>query len=272
MGMLTPVALTRSGSRTPIFAIHNGTGSAFPFVALAHELGPDQPFYVFQQLDFTQDSDFAQAQLPPQSVEAMASVYIEALRALRPAGPYVLAGMCSTGAYIAYEMAQQACALNLDVDLLILFDPAYSEVSKKACSQSRLLIQQAQEIARRVKLIPGTDAEISVLQAQLAELFSELGLKQGLLHLSAHYLDYFLELFASNHQASLSYVPKPYAGRTEIFVPALSFGDDRLIPSAGWKTLIPMAEVHVLPIDRENLYSDAETVAYVAASLRADLH
>jgi thioesterase domain-containing protein len=202
----------------------------------------------------------------------MASEYIEAVRAFHPAGPYVVAGMCSTGGYVAYEMAQQARTLNWDPELLILFDPTNNEVAQIQCSQGSLLIQQAQEIARRVNLGEAADTEIPVLRTQLTALISELGLEPGLLQLPPHYLNQFLDLFASNHLAALSYTPQPYTGRAEIFVPALSAGDDRITSSAEWKALIPLAEVHALPIHREELYSDKQTVGCVTARLRSQLH
>jgi thioesterase domain-containing protein len=206
------------------------------------------------------------------TVEGMAGAYIRTVSEFRPGSPHVLAGMCSTGAYIAYEMAQQARAFDADIELLILFDPTNSEVAQKSCSPGRLLTAQAQEVLSRASIIPSIDADVPALKAQLAELILELGLDEGLLRLPPQRLHRFLEVFASNHDASLRYVPQPYNGRTEIFVPALSLSDDRMISGEQWKALIPLAEVHSLPIHREELYTDAETIAYISAVLRSSLH
>jgi thioesterase domain-containing protein len=260
----TPVPLTRSGSRAPIFAVHNGAGTAFPYVPLARRLGPDQPFFAFQQFEFDRRRPlFA-------SIEAMAGSYVDAVRVLRPNGPYVFAGMCSTGAYVAFDMAQRMRALGKEVELVILFDPMNSEVARE-CSRSRVLVDQALDVADRMSGLPDADVHAPALRTELAELVSALGLAPELLELAPRHIGQFLELFASNHKATLSYAPRPYPGRASIFVPGLSRGDDRLLSEAEWEALIATVEVHSLPTHRGELFTDPEMVAYVAAVLQAVL-
>lgn len=259
-----PVPLTPSGSRTPIFAVHNGAGSAYPYVPLARQLGPDQPFYAFQQFELDRRHE------PPGSVEAMAGGYVDAVRAVRPAGPYVFAGMCSTGAYIAYEMAQQMRASGGEVGLVVLLDPADSEVARE-CSRSHELVERALGIASSMDGLRGTDTRWPALRAELAQLISALGLPPGLLELDPRRLTGFFALFAANHQASLAYTPRPYPGRAALFVPALSRGDDRLPAAAEWEALVPGLDVHALPTHRDELYSAPEIVTRVAVALKAAL-
>jgi thioesterase domain-containing protein len=259
-----PVPLTPSGSRTPIFAVHNGAGSAFPYVPLARELGPDQPFYAFQQFELDRHHE------SPASVEAMAGAYVDAVRALRPAGPYVFAGMCSTGAYIAYEMAQRVRASGEEVGLVVLLDPADSEVARE-CSRSHALVDRALGIAGGMGGLPATDARLPALRAELAKLVSALGLQPRLLELDPRRLAGFFALFAANHKASLAYAPRPYPGRAALFVPALSRGDDRFLSAAEWEALVPDIDVHTLPAHRDELYSAPEIVAQVASALEAAL-
>jgi thioesterase domain-containing protein len=259
-----PVPLTPSGSRTPIFAVHNGAGSAYPYVPLARRLGPDQPFYAFQQFELDRRHE------PPDSVEAMAGGYVDAVRALRPAGPYVFAGMCSTGAYIAYEMARQVRAAGGEVGLVVLIDPADSEVARE-CARSHELVERALGLAGSMDGLSGTDARRPALRAELARLISALGLKPGLLELDPRRLAGFFALFAANHQASMAYVPQPYSGRAALFVPALSRGDDRLLTGAEWEALVPGITVHALPAQRDELYSAPQIVAQIAAALEAAL-
>jgi thioesterase domain-containing protein len=259
----TPVPLTRSGSRTPIFGVHNGAGTAFPYVPLARKLGPDQPFFAFQQFEFDRRQLFA-------SIEAMAGAYVDAVRMLRPNGPYVFAGMCSTGAYVAYEMAQRMLALDEEVQLVILFDPMNSEVARE-CSRSRVLVDQAVDVADRMSGRPDADAHASGLRTELAELVSALGLAPELLQLPPRRLGQFLEMFASNHKATLSYSPRPYPGRASLFVPRLSTGDDRLLSETEWEALIATLEIHPVPTHRGELFTDPEMVADVAAVLQAVL-
>lgn len=236
-------------------------GSAYPYVPLARRLGADQPFYAMQQFEFGEQV------VPFSSIQAMAQAYVGAVRALRPSGPYIFAGMCSAGAYVACEMAQQARAAGEDIELLVLLDPVYGEVAE-GCSQSRVLVSRAAGIAHSMLGRPDTDADLPVLRAELAEVLSAAGLEPQLLNLAPGRLSQFLEFFAANHQATLAYSPQPYAGRAVIFIPGLSRGDGGLLSETEWKTLIPAAEVHVVAADRVSLYQDPEIVALIAAALR----
>jgi thioesterase domain-containing protein len=56
-----------------------------------------------------------------QDVPALAGAYLEALRTVRPAGPYILGGV-SFGGVVAYEMAQQLLRSGESVRLLVLLD------------------------------------------------------------------------------------------------------------------------------------------------------
>jgi thioesterase domain-containing protein len=230
-------------------------------VPLARALGPDRPFYAFHQFELSA----YRAPLP--SVEAMAAAYADAVRAVRPAGPYVLVGMCSTGAYVAYEMAQRMQALGEEISLVALFDPSNSEVADE-CTRSRALVERALEVADRMDEPTGTGTG---LQAELAELVSSLGLDADILRLPPRSLRQFFELFASNHNASLTYSPGPYEGRACVFVPSLSRKDDRLLSDTEWKALVPGIEVHAFAVRRRQLYSDPQIVTQVAAILTAVL-
>jgi thioesterase domain-containing protein len=234
-------------------------------VPLARALGPDRPFYAFQQFELSA----YQAPLP--SVEAMAAAYADAVREVRPAGPYVLAGMCSTGAYVAYEMAQRIRALGEEISLVALFDPSNSEVADE-CRRSRAMVEQALEVASRIGEPSGDGGDGGSdggPHTQLAELTSALGLDADILRLAPRSLRQFFELFASNHNASLTYSPGPYEGRACVFVPSLSRKDDRLLSDDEWKALVPGIEVHAFPVQRRQLYSDREIVTQVAAILTA---
>jgi thioesterase domain-containing protein len=213
-----------------------------------------------------QQFEFGERVVPFSSINAMAQAYVGAVRALRPTGPYVFAGMCSAGSYVACEMAQQAAASGEDIELLVLLDPMYGEVAQ-GCSQSRMLVSQAAEIARRMIGLPDADAHLPALRAELAEVLSAAGLEPELLNLPPERLNQFLEFFAANHQATLAYSPQPYPGRTVIFIPGLSKGDGGILSENEWKALIPAAEVHVVPADRVSLYQNPEIVAYIAAAL-----
>jgi thioesterase domain-containing protein len=78
-------------------------------------LGVEQPFYGLQARGLHEN------QVPHTQIEDMAAYYIEAIRSVRPDGPYLLGGW-SMGGVIAYEMAQQLEAQGQRVSLLALMD------------------------------------------------------------------------------------------------------------------------------------------------------
>ena len=110
------VVVNSEGSKRPFFYLHvHAEGGAFYCFTLAHDLGPDQPFYILDPYRFD-----GLPFLP--TLEAMAAAYIESMRSIQPEGPYLLGGFCG-GGLIAYEMAQQLLKAGQTVDLLLLIEP-----------------------------------------------------------------------------------------------------------------------------------------------------
>src|SRR4029077_8750398 len=86
------------------------------YYRLARELGTDQPVYGLQARPLGGES-----QAPHPTIEEMAAEYLEAVRSLQPAGPYLLAGY-SFGAVVAFEMARQLTGAGEEVAMLALLD------------------------------------------------------------------------------------------------------------------------------------------------------
>jgi amino acid adenylation domain-containing protein len=109
------IALHDAGSRPPLVLLHGDlTGGGFYARTLARALGPEQPLLVVQPHGL----DNAPI---PDTIEAMATDRLRALRALRPRGPYFLAGYCN-GAFVAFEMARQLIAEGDAVPLVIVIE------------------------------------------------------------------------------------------------------------------------------------------------------
>jgi amino acid adenylation domain-containing protein len=114
------VALRKSGSLTPVFAVPGVFGNVVGFAELAQALGPDQPFYGLQSVGL----DGSEASLT--SIEEMAKLNISELLTVQPQGPYAIIGACF-GATVAYEMARQLLAEGIDIAYLGLLDPTQRE-------------------------------------------------------------------------------------------------------------------------------------------------
>ncbi|AKT36915.1 alpha/beta fold hydrolase [Chondromyces crocatus] len=109
------VTFQPAGRRPPLFFVPGGDGNVFNFQALAHHLGPEQPFHGLQARGMY-------GELPPhESVEAMASDYLDEVLAARAEGPYLLAGHCF-GAIVAFEMALELQRRGEQVALVAALD------------------------------------------------------------------------------------------------------------------------------------------------------
>jgi amino acid adenylation domain-containing protein len=101
------------GSKPPLFFLHGDYNSGgFYCLELARHLGTDQPFYAIPPCGLD-------GQPVPPSYEEMAELHLQALRAFRPHGPYLLGGTCN-GGLVAFEMARRLVASGEKVDLLVL--------------------------------------------------------------------------------------------------------------------------------------------------------
>jgi thioesterase domain-containing protein/aryl carrier-like protein len=241
-GVRTPVVPLRTGgSRRPFFFLHGhylGTASyCFP---LARALGPDQPFYA---LDPYRLDDLA----APPTLEEMAATHLEALRAIQPAGPYLLGGFCN-GGLAAYEMARQLHAAGQTVDLLVLMDPM------PLPQHSRLLYRALHGVLALVRLSPEQQVAWFVRLRHLVQhLYNHLRGRRG----DAEDVDPALAAFILTdealhhdypgllHWSVLAYrPPSVYPGKVTFFWPA-----DEPWHARWWRSVAEATtvEVHVIP-------------------------
>src|SRR5262249_4772225 len=110
------VPLQPHGELPPLLCVHPIGGGVQGFLALPRHLGPAQPVYGLQAASLDRVAGGAHA-----AVAEMAAAYLKDVRALRPRGPYRLAGL-SFGGLVAFEMACQLEAAGEEVDLLAILD------------------------------------------------------------------------------------------------------------------------------------------------------
>jgi phthiocerol/phenolphthiocerol synthesis type-I polyketide synthase E len=115
------VKIQTQGDRIPFFCVHGAGGNVLNFALLSKLLGPKQPFYGLQ----AQGVDGVLPVL--ESIEAMASLYLDAVLKQQPHGPYVFGGY-SGGGVVALEMAQQAVQKGLPPPCVVLFDTYHPQM------------------------------------------------------------------------------------------------------------------------------------------------
>jgi thioesterase domain-containing protein len=232
--------LRTTGSQPPFFCVHPLHGSALVFAQLASHLGDDQPFYGLNARGVDGDEP------PYDHVEAMAGRYLEAIREVKPNGPYRLGGY-SFGALVAFEMARQLRAAGEVVDALMLIDlpvltgpkgtrPTPALVAKFfgfAMDDAQLARQTREEQARYVARSFG---DLVMLPPDIAE--------------SEHQLS----VYRAHLEALCSYVPRMYEGPVTLIRAHQSITDVGRLglfnqdPTHGWGSVSAEAvRVHDVP-------------------------
>lgn len=101
--------------RPPLFLVHTQAGGVMEYGHLVALLDRRETIYGIQAIGFDTDEQ------PLDSISAMADLYVEEIRKVRPHGPYRLAGWSFAG-LIVFEMAKRLEEAGETVDLAAIFD------------------------------------------------------------------------------------------------------------------------------------------------------
>ena len=223
------VAIQPGGNRRPLFLIHPAGGHVFPYVHLAHHLGPDQPCYGLQA------RGLEEGQQPHSRIEDMAAYYIEALRTVQPTGPYLLGGW-SMGGIVAFEMAQQLHAQGQRTALLALLDtriPTADEEFADEDFEATLLIDFVRYFGLSLDL---RDSLARLPKHELMERVLEYAKRAGLMPLDIEISQAqpFIELCKADFRATRNYVLNRYPARITLFKAAQELEGTSSDPTLGW--------------------------------------
>jgi amino acid adenylation domain-containing protein len=206
------VPLLQRGSRLPFFCVHPAGGLVQCYAELSRHMHQEQPFYAIQS------QGWSTGERPLTTIEEMASLYIDRIRAIQPAGPYRIGGW-SMGAVVAYEMAQQLTRAGEDVGLLALLDGG-PEIAPPApqtedgAFEREYILTTAQDIG----LDPDALVQLS-LEEQIAQHW-EYSRRTGHVPLDITLEQYrrLLEIYGTNIQATRRYRPCTYRGPATLVV------------------------------------------------------
>jgi amino acid adenylation domain-containing protein/FkbM family methyltransferase len=133
------VCIQPEGRGTPLFCVHPVGGNVLCYADLAREMGKDRPFYGLQSpVPDPESREFL-------DIAGMAAVYIEEIRKVQPAGPYLLGGW-SMGGLIAFEMARQLAGQGEATELLAMIDTHPPSAARKV--DAPMLARFAADIGR----------------------------------------------------------------------------------------------------------------------------
>ncbi|XYH95261.1 type I polyketide synthase [Sorangium sp. So ce1128] len=194
------VAIQPGGEGSPFFCVHPFGGPVLCYTELARHLGTERPFYGLQAIGLEDGV------APDDQIEDMAARYLEAIRAVKPAGPYLLGGW-SLGGLVAFEMAHQLVRCGERVALLAMID---GYISIRTTPERRLW--QLVESAKMVHPGMAYDELRRLDEGELTELV--LGAARGV---APGLADAVRRLGAAHGRAARSYVMPRYGGRVVYF-------------------------------------------------------
>jgi thioesterase domain-containing protein len=223
------MALQPHGSRPPFFI----GGSNPRLTNLARYLGLDQPSY---KLDVyaLQEECLQTGREPYTQIDAIATHFIEKIRAVQPVGPYFLGGGCE-GGYVAYEVARQLQRQGESIAMLLLWEVPPTPFSrKKPFYPAYYLAHQLRSLVRHGP------------KKLMTKLLAKARRGNNSHPLSAE-ASRFQWLQSANHQALQNYKPQKYSGPIILFR-AHDQPPGTYDPTVGWDELVTgEIEIHILP-------------------------
>ena len=240
------VAIRREGAAPAFFCVHPAGGNVLCYASLAQHLRPARPFYGFQARGLEDGEE------PFTSVEAAASHYVAAMRAIQPEGPYLIGGW-SIGGLIAFEMARLIQAQQQQIALLALFDSHLDNEKATEEDEATILINSALHMGLRLE-------DLRPLREGLHALNKDAQLDYALDHMRRQHLlppdvepsqiRALIRVFKANLQAARNYSPRASRGRITLFKAHEPLTESAGDPATDW---LPLAldgiEVREVPGD-----------------------
>jgi thioesterase domain-containing protein len=246
--------LNDSGTGPAFYCVHDITGVATGFRFIAEMLGPRQRFYGIQAPTKKRNAEFAS------SIESISQYYVDDLIKFQPEGNFLLGGY-STGAIIAFEMAQQLRARGREVSLLVVFDGDLFNTGAEIKSRDpfdRLeliwnlprwitgVVREGysfQTLCRKVinKAIAAPKAIIGKMRGEVVpfELTAENFVSINLNHCSPEHVAFINTLF----DKQFDYVAAKYSGRVLVCVARTQWPTRLRRVAAAWRMVAPASEI-----------------------------
>jgi len=158
-------------ARSPLYLVHGIGGDVIELFTLGRKIRHDGPIYALAASGLDGMSS------PLDSVEAMASRYVTAIRKRQPAGPYQLCGY-SFGGLVAFEMAQQLRRAGEKVAPLMLLDTTVGERCWPRSAWFKVMLNVLRKRRRALQEADPQD-RLGYLREGLSGFFRRLAKRQG---------------------------------------------------------------------------------------------
>ena len=232
------VPLQPKGDLLPLFLVHQAGGYALSYSVLAENLSKERPIYAIQAQGLNGK------QPPLETIEAMATSYVKAIKEIQGSGSYLLGGH-SLGGLIAFEMARQLEAAKEQVENLIIIDThpplPTPEIEASLSDNAAILCFIVEQIAIHFNTTVNISYEkLSGLHQEAQFQYVLQILQQSELippELGTNLIAGLLNVYKTNVRASLVYQPQPVKSPISLFVTAslaAQFPNDSTV---GWQQL-----------------------------------
>jgi len=266
------VPMRAGGSKAPLFLIHAHGGNVLEYQPLVNRLETDQPVYALQARGLSGSIE------PGQTIEGMAGAYIDEMRSLQPAGPYLLGGFCF-GGLVALEVAQQLSAAGEQVALLVLIQTMNPDFARFT-PETGLLRQWWYRAAKRTDLERENLSHrgigyfrdrwidvADVLRARAAIALNTL-IGNGHRRNQKMSMRYILESLRIEHaKAYTKYRVRPYHGEVVLLRASKQLAGLMIDETSGWSHIVEGSlDVCEVPGHQQNMLSEPN-VAQLAREL-----
>jgi thioesterase domain-containing protein len=228
-------------AKPPLFCVHAEAGDVSLYHAMAGHLSDDQPV-----LGLCAPAVGELAGEP--RIERLAELHVQAIRAARSEGPYLIVGECTGGA-LAYEIAQQLRAAGETVALLALVDAFAPGLPRLRRTMPRLLYRMLHRARilgfhfhNLVRLGVGEKLAYAATKARRAQLALTTKASRRLHRASAGESPQL-----AFREALAAYTPTSAGGPMVLFRAArLPLGIEPS-PDLGWGALVESLQVETVP-------------------------
>lgn len=264
------VPINPGGSALPFFCVHPIGGNVLCYMELARQLGPERPFYGFQLPESAKDGEL-------DTIEAMASHYLDHLREVQPDGPYRLGGW-SMGGVVAFEMAQLLVGQGQRVELLALIDSFVPQSNSGVRNlDDRVFLESFIDDLEGLSgksiglFVEGLQrVTIDDVLRQLLDRLRALDIVPVGFRLPE--LQRMFKLYSTNLRALLTYEPRAYPAKAVLFRAEESTQEQNGDATLGWsKFILDGVEVHEIEADHYSLMAGSG-VRLLAERLAEKLH
>jgi aspartate racemase len=253
----TLVEIQPGGSNPPLFCVSMPNVNALGYRSLARHLGSEQPVLGLQ----SQHREDLQGEYSQTVVDRIATEYLEALRAVRPIGPYQFVGLCR-GAHIAYEMARRLEQEGQHVAFLGILD---TWVGENTYNHFWYVEQYWIRLVCLARI--GMRGKLSFIKKKTRDALTNLGNRISGADSAKPKRNPLHELYFPGPD----FVPRTYGGRIAVF-PVREQPRNRIRdPQLGWGRLARGGvDVHIIPGGHASLLKEPH-VQGLAAELKKHL-